>query len=91
MITTIMIVLWPITILAWIIYNLYNKNIKLESTVISQQRFINDVLSTFKDLTRATEQIDSKIWVQSDPELVSLFDSVKEIQSKIKDFLDDNK
>ena len=87
MITTIMIILWPVTILSYIIYNLYNKNIKLENTVIKQTMFINDILSTFKDLTTAAEQIDSKIWVQSDPELVSLFDSVKEIQSRIKDYI----
>jgi hypothetical protein len=83
-----MIVLWPVTILTWIIYNLYNKNIKLEKAVINQQKFISEILSTFRDLTKAVEQIDSKIWVQSDPELVSLFDSVKEIQSKIKDFIE---
>jgi len=88
MITTIMIILWPTTILGWVIYNLYNKNVKLENAIVKQQRFINEILSTFKDLSKAVEQIDSKIWVQSDPELISLFDSVKEIQSKIKDFLD---
>ena len=83
MITTIMIILWPTTILGWVIYNLYNKNVKLENAIVKQQRFINEILSTFKDLNKAVEQIDSKIWVQSDPELISLFDSVKEIQSKI--------
>ena len=88
MITLLMIILWPATILTWIIYNLYNKNVKLESAIVKQQRFINEVLSTFKDLNKAVDQIDSKIWVQSDPELVSLFDSVKEIQAKIKDYLD---
>jgi hypothetical protein len=88
MITIVMIVLWPLTILFWVIYNLYSKNLKLENAIVKQQRFINEILSTFKDLNKAVEQIDSKIWVQSDPELISLFDSVKEIQSKIKDFLD---
>lgn len=88
MITTIMIILWPITILAWVIYNLYNKNVKLENAIVKQQRFINEILSTFKDLSKAVEKIDSTIWVQSDQELLTMFDSVKEIQSKIKDFLD---
>lgn len=88
MITTIMIILWPITILAWVIYNLYNKNVKLENAIVKQQRFINEILSTFKDLSKTVEKIDSTIWVQSDQELLTMFDSVKEIQSKIKDFLD---
>jgi hypothetical protein len=83
-----MIILWPITILAWVIYNLYNKNVKLENAIVKQQRFINEILSTFKDLSKAVEKIDSTIWVQSDQELLTMFDSVKEIQSKIKDFLD---
>jgi len=86
--TTLLIVLWPATILCYIIYNLYNKNVKLENTVIDQQQFINEIVSTFKDLEKATDQIDSKIWVQSDPELVSLFDSVKEIKSRIQDFIE---
>jgi hypothetical protein len=74
--------------LAWVIYNLYNKNVKLENAIVKQQRFINEILSTFKDLSKAVEKIDSTIWVQSDQELLTMFDSVKEIQSKIKDFLD---
>jgi hypothetical protein len=74
--------------LAWVIYNLYNKNVKLENAIVKQQRFINEILSTFKDLSKTVEKIDSTIWVQSDQELLTMFDSVKEIQSKIKDFLD---
>lgn len=88
MLTTLMIGLWILTIVAYIIYNLYNKNVKLENSIIKQDAFINQILSTFKDLSKATEQIDSKIWVQSDPELISLFDSVKEIQGRIKDYIE---
>lgn len=88
MITTITLFLWIVTIIGWIIYNLYSKNVKLENTVISQQTFINEILSTFKDLTKAIEQIDSKIWIQSDQEFITLFESIKEIQNKIKDYID---
>ena len=88
MLTIIMFILWPATIIFYVVYNLYNKNRKLENAIIKQNNFITEILSTFKDLTKATEQIDAKIWVQSDPELVSLFDSVKELQSKIKDYIE---
>lgn len=88
--TTIAMILWIVTVLAWVIYNLYNKNVKLENIIIKQSNFINNIMTTFGDLNKAVEQIDSKIWVQSDPELTSLFDSVKEIQSRIKDYLDNN-
>ena len=88
MFTIINAILWPLTILGFVIYNLYRKNIKLETSVIKQNNFITEILSTFKDLTKATEKIDSTIWVQSDPELLSLFESVKEIQNKIKDYIE---
>jgi hypothetical protein len=82
-----MVILWPITILSFIIYNLFNKNKKLENAVIKQNNFIDTMLSTIKEIDKAVEKIDSTIWVQSDPELHALFDSVKQIQSQIKDYL----
>jgi len=87
MFTIIMVILWPVTILAFIIYNLFNKNKKLENAVIKQNNFIDTMLSTIKEIDKAVEKIDSTIWVQSDPELHALFDSVKQIQSQIKDYL----
>jgi hypothetical protein len=88
MLTTIMLILWPITIAGYVIYNLFNKNKKLENAIIRQNSFIDSILASIKDLDKAVEKIDATIWVQSDPELLSLFDSVKQIQSKIKDFVD---
>jgi hypothetical protein len=83
-----MVILWPITILAFVIYNLFNKNKKLENAVIKQNNFIDTMLSSIREIDKAVEKIDSTIWVQSDPELHALFDSVKQIQSKIKDYLE---
>jgi len=88
MFTIIMVILWPITIFAYVIYNLYNKNRKLENAVIKQNNFIDTMLSTIKEIDKAVEKIDATIWVQSDPELLALFDSVKQIQSQIKDYLE---
>lgn len=87
MFTLIMVILWPLTILSYIIFNLYNKNKKLENAVIKQNNFIDSMLLTIKEIDKAVEKIDSTIWVQSDPELHALFDSVKQIQSQIKDYL----
>lgn len=83
-----MIVLWPTTIIGYIIYNLYNKNIKLESALIRQSNFISAMLLTMKDVDKTVQKIDATIWVQSDPELLALFDSVKQIQTQIQDFID---
>ncbi len=86
--TTIVTVLWIATILGFIIYNLYNKNVKLENTIIRQSNFINNMLTTIREVDKTVEKIDSTIWVQSDPELHALFDSVKQIQSQIKDYIE---
>jgi len=88
MITTIMLVLWPVTILTYIIYNLYRKNVKIENMLIKQSSFVNMIILTFRELTKTTDQIDARVWSQSDPELEALFNTVKELQEKIKDFLD---
>jgi P-type conjugative transfer protein TrbJ len=88
MMTTIVTVLWIATILGFIIYNLYNKNVKLENTIIRQSNFINNMLTTIREVDKTVEKIDSTIWVQSDPELHALFDSVKQIQSQIKDYIE---
>jgi len=88
MITTIMLVLWPVTILTYIIYNLYRKNVKIENMLIKQSSFINMVILTFRELSKTTDQIDARVWSKSDPELEALFNTVKELQIKIKDFLE---
>lgn len=56
--------------------------------LIKQSSFINMVILTFRELTKTTDQIDARVWSQSDPELEALFNNVKELQAKIKDFLD---
>ena len=88
MMTIIITVLWVATVVGYIIYNLYNKNVKLENTIIRQSNFINNMLMTIREVDKTVEKIDSTIWVQSDPELHALFDSVKQIQSQIKDYLE---
>ena len=35
----IMVALWAATVIGWIIYNLYQKNVKLENTVLAQANF----------------------------------------------------
>jgi len=80
------IVLWIVTIIGYVIYNLYNKNKKLERMVVNQQVYINDFLAMAKSIDKAAEQIDSKIWVQSDPEFLQLMETIKEIQTSIKQY-----
>lgn len=89
-ITIVAIVLWIVTVIGYVIYNLYTKNRKLEQMVVNQQVYINDFLSMAKNIDKAAEQIDSKIWVQSDPEFLQLMETIKEIQSSIKQYTETN-
>jgi hypothetical protein len=73
--------------IGWIIFNLYNKNKKLESMATNYANFSTEMISLVKEFDEIVNKIDSQIWVQSDPELLSLFDKVKEIQRRSKEFI----
>jgi hypothetical protein len=89
-ITAIAIALWIVTIIGYVIFNLYRKNRKLEQMVINQQVYINNFLSLSREVDKAAEQIDSKIWVQSDPEFLQLMETVKGMQESIRQYTESN-
>lgn len=90
MITTIIAIsLWVLTIVGWIIFNLYTKNRKLEQMVINQQLFIDGVKGSMKEINACANLIDSKLWVQSDPEFLSLMENVKQMQETINNFIEE--
>jgi hypothetical protein len=88
-ITILSISLWVLTVLGWVIWNLYNKNKKLEDLVVKQQFFIQGVQGCMKEINNCANLIDSKLWVQSDPEFLSLMENVKQMQSTINDYIED--
>ena len=81
--------IWVLSIIGYIILNLFNKNRKLEKMVINQQLFIDSIKGCMKEINTCANQIDSKLWVQSDPEFLSLMESVKEMQVRINEFIED--
>ncbi len=87
--TIIAISLWILSIVGYIIWNLFNKNRKLERMVINQQVFIDGIKDCMKEINSCAMQIDSKLWVQSDPEFLSLMENVKQMQSKINNFIEE--
>ena len=90
MLTTIIAVsLWIATVIGWIIFNLYTKNRKLEQMVVNQQSFIDGVKECMKEINTCANQIDSKLWVQSDPEFLSLMENVKQMQGSINNFIEE--
>lgn len=71
---------WILSIIGWVIFNLYNKNKKLEDMVIKQSEFIYNIKMGMKEFDSLANKIDSQIWVQSDPEFLALFENLKELQ-----------
>lgn len=82
----IAIVLWFVTILGAVVYNLYRKNKRLEEIVLNQSSFVNDTLSLMDDFNALVNKIDMTMWVQSDPELLQLFETIKAIQARVQQF-----
>lgn len=82
-------ILWVVTVVGYVIWNLYNKNRKLERMVVGQQIFIDGIKDCMKEINSAANQIDSKIWVQSDPEFLALMENVKVMQNSINQFIEE--
>ena len=86
MMTIISIAIWPVTIIGYIIFNLFNKNIKLEKIINNQSSFIKNVLSLADNIDKTAQKIDSTMWVSADPELKIMFEDIKTMQENIKQF-----
>jgi hypothetical protein len=78
--------MWILAGIAYAIINLYKKNVKLENMLNEQSKFTNDVIFLLDDFNALVNKIDMTIWVQSDPELRSLFDNIKELQKTVQSF-----
>ena len=84
--TWIVIALWVLTVVGYVVFNLYQKNKKLENMVVRQQLFINEVMATYKEIDLLVDKIDKTLWVQSDPEFLQLIEEMKNLQGMIKQY-----
>jgi len=82
----ISIVLWVGGLLGYIIWNLLQKNRKLEEIVINQSSFVNDTIVMLDEFNALVNKIDMTMWVQSDPELLQLFETIKQVQKRVQEF-----
>ena len=83
---TITIALWVIIPLAYVIWNLYNKNKKMESIISNQRNFVKDFLQMSKSFSEITNKIEMTMWVNSDPELQELFEKIKQIKELLDSY-----
>ena len=82
----IMLIVWAVTVVGWVIYNLYQKNTKLENTVIAQANFIAGLQNMIGESDKALKDLDDKIWMESDKELQTVFQNLKAVQEGLNQF-----
>lgn len=82
----ISISLWALTVIGWVIYNLYKKNLRLEETVIAQVNFISGLQQLIGESDKALKNLDEKIWMESDKELQTVFQNLKAVQEGLNQF-----
>lgn len=81
-----MLFIWIATVVGWVIFNLYRKNVKLETTVINQATFISNLQALIGESDKALKALDDKIWLESDKELQTVFTNLKQIQEALNQF-----
>jgi hypothetical protein len=83
---TITLILWVVTVIGWVIFNLYQKNIKLERITINQAVFIANLQTLIGESDKALKGLDDKIWMESDKELQTVFQNLKAVQEALNQF-----
>ena len=87
MVTTILnISLWVLTIIGYIIYNLYTKNAKLEEMVLERDRTLQALSDVINESDRILKELDKIGAFRSDDEIGFFFNNVKAIQETLNEF-----
>ena len=87
MLGVISISLWVLTIVGYVVYNLYQKNTKLENIVIQQANFIDALKKVIQGSDKVIRELDTKIWTEGDKELAAVFQNLRAIQEALNQFL----
>lgn len=88
MVTTILnLALWIFSITGFIIYNLYNKNVKLEEIIQKQDQVLREASSTINESDRVLKELDKLGAFKSDDEIGFFFEAVKEIQATLNQYV----
>ena len=82
----VMLFVWVATVVGWVVYNLYKKNEKLETTVLAQANFIGGLQQMIGESDKALKNLDDKIWMESDKELQIVFQNLKAVQEGLNQF-----
>ena len=63
---------------------MYQKNKKMEDALIEKDRYISYIKELGIELDLIVHKIDTTMWIQSDQELVTLFETIKTMSAIIK-------
>jgi hypothetical protein len=88
--TLLNIALWVLTILGYVIYNLYSKNVKLEQMVVNRDQTLRNLSDIINESDRALKEVDRLGAFQSDDEIGFFFNTVKAIQDTLNQFSNNN-
>lgn len=86
MVGTIALILWPVTILGYILFNLYQKNLKLEAMVIRQENLLAGLSGIISQSDKVIKELDTKIWTEGDKELAAVFQNLRMIQEALNQY-----
>lgn len=86
MLGTIALILWPVTILGYILFNLYQKNLKLEAMVIRQENLLAGLSGIISQSDKVIKELDTKIWTEGDKELAAVFQNLRMIQEALNQY-----
>lgn len=78
--------IWVLTILGYIIYNLYTKNAKLEQMVYERDQTLMMLSDTINESERILKEIDTLGAFKSDDEVGFFFNTLKAIQATLNEF-----
>ena len=82
----IAIILWVVSILGYILFNLYQKNVKLENMVLRQESMIVGISSVIGESDKVIRELDTKIWTEGDKELAAVFQNLRSIQEALNQY-----
>lgn len=84
--TVLNIALWFFTIIGYVVYNLYQKNVKLEQIVQDQNQLLDNLQTIVQESDRVLSEMDKRGIFKSDDEVGAFFKTVMEIQKLLNQF-----
>ena len=86
MIIVVNVFILIILVMCYVIYNLYNKNVKLENAVIKRDNILLAMSDLIKTSEKKLKEVDTLGAYRSDDEVGFFFSTLKGIQEQLNDF-----